>query len=316
MRRPIVTHCTRRSLTVTAFLLGLVLLGWTPAVQAGEPIPVVVTIPVLKELTERIGGPLVHVTSLMTGLESEHTYSPKPSDLVAVRKAKLLVEVGLGLEIWVASLVKNAGSPGLTVVTTSKGVPVIHDAPENAHSATHAGSDHPHQAGNPHIWLDPANMQLMAGQITDALVKVDPAHAAQFQTNRTVYAQELDRVQAELLDRLTRVTDRRLIVHHPAWPYFAQRFGLQIVDTIVLQSGAEPSAHRLHGLIKRIRREGIRVIVSEPQLNQKIPQTLARETGATLIVLTPLPGALPGTETYVDMLRYNVQQLAQALERG
>ena len=80
------------------------------------------------------------------------------------------------------------------------------------------------------------------------------------------------------------------------------------------QAGAEPSANHLHALISRIQRDRIRVIVSEPQLNQKIPELLARETGARIVVLTPLPGGLPGTETYLDMLRYDVLQLAKALE--
>ena len=103
------------------------------------------------------------------------------------------------------------------------------------------------------------------------------------------------------------------MVYHPAWPYFARRFGFRIVDEVVTQSGGEPSAHHLQTLINRIRKDRIRVIVSEPQISQKIPDMLARETGARVVVLSPLPGAVPGTETYVDLLRYNVMQLADAL---
>ena len=90
------------------------------AASPAEPLNIVVTIPVLKDLTEQVGGPLVRVTSLLSGYENEHTYSPKPSDLVAVRKARLLFEVGIGLEIWVSSLVKNAGSASLRVVTSRR----------------------------------------------------------------------------------------------------------------------------------------------------------------------------------------------------
>ncbi len=90
----------------------------------------VVTIPVLKDLAEQVGGPYIRVTSLLKGYENEHTYSPKPSDLIAVRKARLLFEVGLGLEVWVANLVKNAGSASLMTITTSKGIGVIRDDQE------------------------------------------------------------------------------------------------------------------------------------------------------------------------------------------
>jgi len=274
-----------------------------------EPIAIVVTIPVLKDLAEHVGGLHVQVTSLMSGLESEHTYSPKPSDLVAVRKARLLLEIGVGLEVWVGSLVKNAGNPNLVVVTTSKGIALIRDH----QSGKEKPGENRRHGGNPHVWLDPENAKIMMRHITEALSKVDPAHAAGYRENQAAYLRQLDQLQEDLMTRLRPLPDRRIVVHHPAWPYFARRFGFTIAGEIVKQPGAEPSARHLQSLVHRIRTDRVRVIVSEPQLNQKIPEALARETGARVVVLTPLPGGLPGTETYLDLLRYNVQQLAQAL---
>src|SRR5689334_11561190 len=109
-----------------------------------DPIPVVVTIPVLKDLAEQVGGSHVRVTSLLSGYENEHTYSPKPTDLIAVRKARLLLEIGMGLEVWVASLVKNAGSRSLRVITTSQGVELVQDGADS-----HGGRHHEGEAGNP-----------------------------------------------------------------------------------------------------------------------------------------------------------------------
>jgi ABC-type Zn uptake system ZnuABC Zn-binding protein ZnuA len=154
----------------------------------------------------------------------------------------------------------------------------------------------------------------MMRHITEALIKADPAHASEYRENQASYLRRLDALQIELAERLRTVADRRLIVHHPAWPYFARRFGFRIIDEIVPQAGAEPSAAHLQALIDRIRKDRIRVVVSEPQMSRKIPDTLARETGARVVVLTALPGAIQGTETYLDMLRYDVLQLAQALE--
>lgn len=277
-----------------------------------EPLNVVVTIPVLKDLAERIGTPHVKVVSLMSGLESEHTYSPKPSDLVAIRKARVLLEVGVGLEVWVSSLVRNSGNTGLLVVTTSKGIALIRNHEQNdGVSQTRQDRDH---AGNPHVWLDPENAKIMMRHITEAFIKVDPGHRSDFRDNQAAYLRQLDQVQSELADRLRSIADRRVVVHHPAWPYFARRFGIKIAGEIVSQPGAEPSAHHLQALITQIRNEHIKVIVSEPQLNQKIPEVLARETGARVVVLTPLPGGIAGIETYLDMLRHNILQLAQALE--
>ncbi|HEY6261746.1 MAG TPA: metal ABC transporter substrate-binding protein [Nitrospiraceae bacterium] len=281
------------------------------AVSTSQPLNIVVTIPVLKDLTEQVGGSHVRVTSLLSGFENEHTYSPKPSDLLAVRKAKLLFEVGIGLEVWVSSLVKNAGSSSLRVVTTSKGIALLRDRPEHD-GVSHAAEEN--EQGNPHVWMDPENATTMMRHITEALIQADPAHATEYRANQASYLRKLDQLRGELSDRITRLADRRFITHHPAWPYFARRFGFQIAGTIQHQSGSEPSALHLHNLIAKIKKDRIKVVVSEIQLSQKIPELLAKETGAHVVVLTTLPGGLPHTETYLDMLRYNVLQLANALE--
>ena len=276
------------------------------------PLNVVVTIPVLKDLTEQVGGPYVHVTSLLSGYENEHTYAPKPSDLIAVRKARVLFEVGIGLEIWVSSLVKNAGSPSLVVITTSDGIGLIRDHVD--HEIAHR-DDHQHASGgNPHVWMDPESVATMLRHITETLIKLDAAHADEFRHNQAGYLRKLDQLRYELSDRVKQLADRRFIAHHPAWPYLARRFGFDIVATIQSQSGTEPSALQIQSLIAKIKKDRIKVIVSEIQLSQRIPELLAKETKTRVIVLTTLPGGLPGTETYLDMLRYNVLQLANALE--
>ncbi|MBH0207784.1 MAG: zinc ABC transporter substrate-binding protein [Nitrospira sp.] len=335
-------------LSIGVFLL--VLTGYSscfvPAAQARDPIPIVVTLPVLKDLTEQVGGPFVRVKSLLNGYENEHTYSPKPSDLVAVRKAQLLFEVGLGLEVWVTALVKNAGSAKLRVITrkaqllfevglglevwvtalvknagsaklrvitTSQGVELLHDGGD-VHEEAHSGMHEAESGGNPHIWLDPINVGIMLGHITQALIDIDPVHAAEFQANQEAYLQRIKQLQQELMSRTQRLSDRRFVAHHPAWPYLAKRFGLEIVDTIHTQSGTEPSALHLRHLIAKINRQHIRVIASEIQLSQRLPELLARDTKARVVVLTTMPGGVPGTESYLDMLRYNVLQLVGALE--
>jgi ABC-type Zn uptake system ZnuABC Zn-binding protein ZnuA len=290
--------------------------GWftgdpTTAALAAEPLNVVVTIPVLKDLVEQVGGSHVRVTSLLKGYENEHTYSPKPSDLVAVRNAQLLFEVGLGLEVWVANLVKSAGGPALIVITTSKGIGLIADDADAG--ASHRDAE-AHARGNPHVWMDPENAVTMMRHVTEALIRTDPGHAQEFRQNQAAYLKRLDQLRSELTARLSKLTDRRFIAHHPAWPYFARRFGFEIVGIIQTQSASEPSAVQIQHLIATIRKERVKAVVSEIQLSQRLPELLARETGARVVVLTTLPGGLPRTDTYLDMLRYNVLQLANALE--
>ena len=168
--------------------------------------------------------------------------------------------------------------------------------------------------GNPHVWLDPENAVTMMRHVTDALVQADPDHAQEFRQNQAAFLKRLDQLRAELTDRLSKLSDRRFIAHHPAWPYFARRFGFVIVGTIQTQSASEPSAIQLQRLITTIKQQRVKAVVSEIQLSQRLPELLARETGARVVVLTTLPGGLPRTDTYLDMLRYNVLQLANALE--
>lgn len=289
------------------------LAGPLSAAGAEPPLEIVTTIPVLKDLAEQVGQSHVRVKSLLTGMENEHTYSPKPTDLIAVRKARLLFEIGLGLEVWVSSLLKNAGSPSVSVITTSRGVPLLYDD-----AADH--DDHPqdgpntHRSGNPHIWMDPNNVEIMARHIADALIAVDPVHAEDYRRNLAAYLAQVDKLRRELLERVSRLSDRRIVAHHPAWPYLAKRFGFEIVATIQIHAGAEPSALQIQQLISKIKKERLKVIASEIQLSQRIPHLLAKETGATVVILTTLPGGVPNTDSYLDMLRYNVLKLAEALE--
>jgi ABC-type Zn uptake system ZnuABC Zn-binding protein ZnuA len=305
-------RCTSRWASLLIFTVVPIAFILPAPVAAEDPVNVVVTIPVLKDLAQQVGGPYVRVTSLLSGYENEHTYAPKPSDLVAVRKAQLLFQIGIGLEVWVSSLVKNAGSPSLRVVTTSRGIALMRDHPD--HHGERPVSEEPESGGNPHIWLDPQNAAIMLRHITEALSQVDPVHAAEFHRRQAAYLQQLDHLQKELLARVKAIPDRRFIAHHPAWPYLARRFGFQIVGVIQMQSGTEPSALHLQSLISTIKQGRVKVIVSEIQLSQKIPELLAKETHARVIVLTTLTGGLPGTDTYLDMLRHNVLQLANALE--
>jgi ABC-type Zn uptake system ZnuABC Zn-binding protein ZnuA len=172
---------------------------------------------------------------------------------------------------------------------------------------------HAHSFGNPHIWLDPENTKTMIHTLTKAIIAAAPAQRTAFLANQARYLNEIDVVEANIKAQVKPLKDRRIITHHNAWPYFARRFGFRIEGVLLEQPGGEASAKTLASLIKLARQKSIRVIVMEPQLNPKDARLLAQETGARLVTLTPLPGALPGTDTYLEMLNYNARQLVQAL---
>jgi ABC-type Zn uptake system ZnuABC Zn-binding protein ZnuA len=167
--------------------------------------------------------------------------------------------------------------------------------------------------GNPHVWLDPENAQIMVRHITDGLIKADPSRRKIYLANQAAYLKQLDELERTLVARFASISNRKIVTHHAAWPYFARRLDLRIRGEIFTQIGSEPSAKRLADLVRLIKKERIKVIVSEPQLSPKIPEALAEETGAKVVVLTPLPGALPGTDDYLAMMRYNAATLLEAL---
>src|SRR4030066_1663592 len=272
-----------------------------------QKIKVVTTLTILEDFVRNIGGDRVEVRSLLSGLESEHTYSPKPSDIITVKEAQVLVEVGLGLEVWTKSLVKNASNSKLVTVTNSTGVPLLRGEETDHH-------DHDSHLGNPHIWLDPERAKSMIRHITDALSKIDPEGRKYYLSNQGEYFIKIDRMRKDIEKKLSTVKNRRIITHHPAWPYFAQRFNLQIADNIQIQAGTESSARHIAKLISEVRKGGIQVIVSEPQLNPNIPKAIADETGVRIVTLTPIPGGIPGTDTYIEMMEYNGSRLAEALQ--
>ena len=296
----------RRARYSMIMIAPLLLLLNAAQTSAAPKIKVVTTLTFLEDFVRNVGGERVEVRSLLSGLESEHTYTPKPSDVIAVKEARILVTVGLGLEVWVNSLIRNASNNHLTMVTTSDGIPLTRGEETEDH-------DHGGHFGNPHIWLDPERAKVMIRHITDALAKIDPGGREIYLSNQAKYFDKIDAMRRNIDALLKPAANRKMITHHPAWPYFAQRFKLQIIDNIQIQAGTEPSAKHIAALIDKVRREKVRVIISEPQLSPKAPKAIADETGARIVILTPIPGGLPGTGTYIEMMEYTGAQLAAAL---
>lgn len=300
---------TRPILLLTILLSGAGLVlpsaGLFGSAAADEPIKVVATFPVLKDLVQQIGRDRVTVDSLFNGLESEQTHTLNPTDITTVGKARMLVQVGLGLDVRVNGLIKNADNRRLLIVTASTGVALLKNEEHD---------DESNLLGDPHIWLDPENVKLMVRHITEGLLKVDPAHREDYMRNQAQYIQDLDQTQQRLMTKLKLLRNKKIVTHHAYWAYFARRFGFTIRGCIASQTGTEPSAKRLSDLIRTIKAERIRAIVSEPQLNPKLPQILSQETGARVVVLASIPGTLPGAETYRSMIEYDVDQLVDALK--
>jgi ABC-type Zn uptake system ZnuABC Zn-binding protein ZnuA len=291
-------------------LYAALFLGLTAAPSwSFDTIRVVTTLPDLADWSRQIGGDRVKVRSLLQGFENPHTYEPKVSDVKAVAGSRVLVEVGLGLEEWLEGVVQNARNSELLTVVAAKGVEVIQEG------AGHREGPDPHPLGNPHVWLDPANAAVMCRNIARGLEAADPFADGYYQQRLATYLQRLQAVGDRLRAQVAGLSDRRFLSYHAAWPYFARGLGFEFAGVVTGIPGQEPSAKALAALIRRIRAEKIRVLVSEPQLSSKLPDLLAQETGIRIVTLSPFLG-IGAARDYLDLLEANAQALISALQEA
>jgi ABC-type Zn uptake system ZnuABC Zn-binding protein ZnuA len=262
---------------------------------------VVTTIGVLADWVRQVGGDRVAVASLLSGSESPHTYEAKPQDAQALARADVLFRVGLGLEEWLDPVIQNSGNRRLSVLEAAAGVSVIQD------------DEREHAAGNPHVWLDPEYAKAAAGRLAAALAQADPAGESRYRARARAYGLRLDSLAATISAEAARLPDRRFVSYHEAWPYFCRRFGYATVASIEPIPGQEPSARELARMTDLIRRAGVKVIVTEPQLPSALPAMLARETGIRVLMLNPLLADSTGSVDYINGLGRAAHALAAAL---
>jgi len=274
--------------------------------RPSDRLRVVASITILEDFVRAVGGDKVGVRSLITGLENPHTYEPKVSDVQAVAEADIFVKVGLGIEEWAEKLVANAGNERLLVLVASEGIEVL-ERGKNAHG------------GNPHVWMDPRNAKVMVGHIRDALSKLRPEEAGYFRSRTETYTARLNTMMSEVgkrfrtLRRTNTVRGRKVVTYAPAFPYLLRWLEVEETERIMTVPGMEPSARRISEVIDRMKAERIGVILTMPQYSGKVPEMIAGETGAKVVRITPLLGALPGTETYLDMIRTDAERIAASL---
>jgi len=264
---------------------------------AGERLLVAASIAPLADFVRQVGGDAVEVFTLVPPGASPHTYEIAPRQVVRVANARLLVLNGVGLEYWANKLVGAAGNPTLRVVDTSAGIPLLDSGPHGA---------------NPHIWLDVRQAMLQVRHVSDALTQVDPSHAAEYRANTAAYLKQLEALDTEIAAEVAGWRHHEFIAFHPAWVYFARRYGLQQVAVIEKSPGREPSPAEVVAIVEAARRIGARAIFAEPQFSSKAASTIAEESGARVVFLDPLGGSVL-SQTYVDLMRYNLAQMASAL---
>lgn len=285
----------------------LLVLGGPSCVAA--PIDVVTTTSDLKSLTEFVGGSLVRVTSLAPPtLNAEH-FQARPQDLHQLKRAKLVVRVGMDYDLWFDGLLKKSARPELMrgpgYVDASYGITLL-----DIRSATlDARSGHGHGGGNPHYWLDPHNAEIISASILNGLRRVDPAHAAQYEKNRADFVRRLHVRQAQWQMQLAPLSGKPFLAYHDSWAYLARRYRLHIVDIIEPKPGIAPAPARLAALLNTIRTRQVRGILKQAYDADAFPKLLSRRGVVPVLVLAGSVGSVPNTPDYFSMMDYNVNAL-------
>jgi ABC-type Zn uptake system ZnuABC Zn-binding protein ZnuA len=300
-----------------ALLGALLLCGFLGAggAEAAGKIRVVATTTDLKALTEAVGGKLVDVDALARGNQNPHDLEVRPSLMVKVRQADLLIMNGLELDQWAEVIVQGANNPNVIPgapgrVDASAGVPLL-EVPQTRVDRS-MGDVHP--VGNPHYTADPGTAPAVTANILAGLARVAPEQRATFERNREEFLARLDRALSGWSADLAPFKGAKIVVDHNMWPYFLTRFGLVQGGSIEERPGIPPTPAHLTRLIATMKEDKIRVIFTVPWGDQKLADRVAQETGAKTIVAAAAVGAVKGTSSYLDTIDYNVKALAQALK--
>ena len=289
----------------------LLLLLVVPVVGLAEPLRVFASVVPIQTFVEKIGGQHVDARAMVRPGFDPHTYDPTPQQISALTGAMLYVRTGMPFEnAWMARI--RSANQSMQVLDVRNGITLRtleahgndehHDQDQAKHEANHAHAD----AQDPHVWTSPPLVLRMAGSIRDKLSALDSAHAADFAHNHDAFVAELQALDRELRILLDPLPNRKFMVFHPAWGYFADSYELTQVS--IEHEGKEPGARGLAALIDQAKQDKIKVVFVQPQFSKRQARQVAVAINGAVIAVDPLAG------DYVDNLRRVGQQFAQALQ--
>jgi zinc/manganese transport system substrate-binding protein len=282
--------------------------------EAADRIRVVATTADLKALTEAVGGDLVEVDSLARGNQNPHDLEVRPSLMVKVRRADLLVINGLELDQWAEVVVRGANNPKVLPgtpgrVDASEGLPVL-EVPTTRVDRS-MGDVHP--TGNPHYTPDPGLAPQITANILAGLVRLQPGSRPTFEKNRAEFLARLDQAMPGWVAALAPFKGAKVVQFHPDFVYLFARFGLVKGGAIEDRPGIPATPAHLARLIQEMKQEKIKLVVVEPWNDYKLAERVAQDAGAKVRILAPSVGALKEAKTYLDTVDYNVRTLADGL---
>ena len=281
---------------------------------AAKKLNVVTSTTDMAALAQEVGGDHISVESIAKGYQDPHFVEAKPSFLLKLRNADLLISVGLQLEIgWLPPLITQSGNPRIQVgangyLDASQFAEILQKPTGTISRAM--GDVHP--LGNPHYWLDPDNGRRVAKGIATKLSELDPADASYFQQRFADLDKRLIAAEKGWEEKMRPYQGRKVVTYHESWPNFARHFGLQVVGYIEPRPGIPPTPGHTIELIQQMRRDNIKVMLIEPYFDSKTPNSIARETGGKVVVMLPSVGGEKDVTDYFKLFDYDINLVINA----
>ncbi|PZR76802.1 MAG: zinc ABC transporter substrate-binding protein [Chthoniobacterales bacterium] len=282
---------------------------------AHAKLKVVATLPDFASLARDIGGDNVEVSAMAKPTEDPHFVDARPSFVVQLRSADVLIDGGAELELgWLPPLLQNARNPKIEVgkpgrVQASQGVRLM-NVPANV---TRAAGD-VHALGNPHFMTDPIIAKTVALHIAQSFSALDAPNAATYDANYKKFEAAINAKLQEWGTAMLPFKGQSVVAYHDSWVYFAHRFGLNIDIFLEPKPGIPPSPSHLAEVIEKMKAQKIKAIIVEPFHDRKIAEKVASSTGAKVVDFAQYPGALPSTDSYVKLIDALVSRLSAAMK--
>ena len=286
------------------------------AAPAGATLSVVTTTEDLASIAREVGGDKIKVESLSRGYQDPHFVEAKPSLMFKLNKADLLIAVGRELEIgWLPPLITQSRNakiqPGGAGYLDASLTARILDIPTG--QITRAMGD-VHPQGNPHYWLDPDNGNRIAKAIERKLAAMDAANAAYYAQREADFERRLTAADKGWQAQMAPYKGLKTVTYHRSWPNFTEHFGLEVMGYVEPRPGIPPSPSHTFDLIKAMKAQNVKIILVEPYFDLKTPNSIARETGAKVLVLPPSVGGVPEVTDYVKLFDYDIRLLVDAIK--
>jgi zinc/manganese transport system substrate-binding protein len=281
---------------------------------AERKLRVVTTIPDLTALAQAVGGDLADVETLTRGTQNAHEAEVRPTMMLKLRRADVLVENGLELEAWADVAVNGANNPNIVRgsagrIDISRGLPILEVPTVRVDRSM--GDVHP--LGNPHYSLDPGFAPMITQNILEGFSRLAADGRPTFERNRQAFLDQLNEAMTRWTKTLEPFRGAKVVVYHPQWIYFLNRFGLVQAATLEDRPGIPASPGHLVRVIQQMKAERIKVIIVEPWNDRKLAERVAQEAGAKAIVLASMVGGVKGADSYIGAIDYNVNELSRAL---